>query len=99
MYEHHLVWWKKTGELISAGLVIHHKNDDKRDNRFSNLKMKTAGAHTGDHNRVPRVELKCPWCSKEFSLLPSKLKCRQKANPSGKVFCSRSCGAKHQHCQ
>lgn len=37
VYEHQLVWWKKTGKLVPLGFVLHHKNEHKRHNVFSNL--------------------------------------------------------------
>lgn len=48
-YEHHLVWWLKTGKTISADEVIHHVNGQKRDNRFCNLEKMTRSDHAKHH--------------------------------------------------
>jgi len=48
-YEHHLVWWRHTGELVLHPFLLHHKNEDKRDNRFENLEKLTRSEHTAQH--------------------------------------------------
>lgn len=55
-YEHHLVWWRTTGEIIENPYCIHHKNEDKRDNSFSNLEKLTKSDHTSLHG-FERAEL------------------------------------------
>lgn len=47
-YEHRLVVWQKTGQLPDD-LVIHHINENKRDNRISNLQVLTREEHTHLH--------------------------------------------------
>lgn len=61
VYEHHLVWWKHTGEILPDGMLIHHKNENKRDNRFKNLELKSFSDHSKEHNkpRIRRQKLKC----------------------------------------
>lgn len=49
-YEHTVVWWQHTGEVPGPDETIHHKNENKRDNRFDNLERKTRSRHTRDHN-------------------------------------------------
>ena len=56
VYEHHLVWWENTGQLVPVGSVVHHKNGCKRDNQFQNLELKEHGVHTSDH-RVLQAKL------------------------------------------
>ena len=98
IYEHHLVWWQNTGELVTGSMLIHHSNDQKRDNRFENLEKKERGKHSADHNRERAgppafVDLKCAWCDKDFKI-------EQRNWPSRKQYrhnhCSRSCSVKHQ---
>ena len=50
VYEHHLVWWKNTGQLVPPGHLLHHKDDDKRRNVFENLELKPRGTHSTEHN-------------------------------------------------
>ena len=35
--------------LDATGLVVHHKNHDRTDNRLENLELMTAGDHTRHH--------------------------------------------------
>lgn len=55
VYEHHLVWWRHTGQLVPKGSVLHHKDDQKTRNVIDNLELKSNGAHTAEHN-VERAE-------------------------------------------
>lgn len=80
-YEHHLIWWKNTGEVISNKYVIHHKNGNKCDNRFENLdkillkdhvhlhryiKDKTSFKH-GTWSSYKRKNCRCEICLKWWS--------------------------------
>jgi hypothetical protein len=57
-YEHHLVYWRAYGILPKRGEVVHHKNEQKRDNRIENLEIKTVGQHNSDHAAArPRTEI------------------------------------------
>lgn len=83
-YEHHLVYWQNTGVVPKNGEVVHHINEDKRDNKFENLELKTEGRHNGDHGHARKREvwLKCPTCNKDvLARRPSKVQ----------QFCSRKC--------
>ncbi len=82
-YEHLLVWWKHTNDIVSKGFVIHHKNKDATDNRFENLEKLSVKAHNEHHGKEHSVTKigKCPNCKKEFIA---------KKRPVQK-FCSRYC--------
>lgn len=97
VYEHHLVWWRNTGEVVGDGFDIHHKNEKKRDNRFSNLERKTHGEHAGEHGaeRGTPVELACFTCKAEFTRSGSMHRFKIKIGQT-KFFCSRSCQVKQQ---
>lgn len=99
-YEHHLVWWKVTGRMVRSDHIIHHVNGKKRDNRFENLEEMSRSKHTADHNKERSsnlIRLRCGWCSETMEMKPHKYRERMKASATGNLFCSRSCGAKHQH--
>lgn len=95
-YEHHIVFWKKTGKVIGPGEVIHHKNEKRRDNRFENLEMISASDHSVHHNKVEPLNLSCGFCKKDFKLKPSFYRTRINRNSSGLVFCCRSCAVRSQ---
>lgn len=78
----HAVWWLRTGEVITQGTVLHHKNEIKLDDSFENLEKMSHGDHTRHHSTKPPVELKCLNCGNSFFL--PKWKDYQK-------FCSLAC--------
>lgn len=52
-YEHREVWIRYHGP-IPAGFDVHHKNEDKLDNRIENLELLTKQAHTALHQAKQR---------------------------------------------
>lgn len=99
VYEHQLVWWLHTGELIPEGYLIHHKNHNKRDNRFENLEKKKKAEHSREHNleiNPPnKVTLTCPVCAKSFAKNIRTVKWTRKQRPDCDFYCGRSCAARH----
>lgn len=98
-YEHHVVWWKKTGEVPPKDFEIHHINGNHRDNRIENLALLHWKEHARIHceGRQSKVTFTCPVCEKEHTLKKSVYKTRLHRNKYRKVFCSSRCGTKHQH--
>lgn len=90
-YEHHLVWWKNTGEIITNNIIIHHKNDNKHDNSFNNLQKMTNEGHSQHHGEISSLKVRryiiCLNCKKEFI---------QKHRPV-QIFCSRKCIGLYNH--
>ena len=87
----------KLGRLLLPGEVVHHRNEDKTDDDISNLELKTNVEHSREHanERAPSIsETFCGSCGSKIDLKPHVLRLRLSRNKKGKIFCSRSCGAK-----
>lgn len=101
-YKHHLVWWKHTGELPGKGELIHHRNENKMDNRFGNLKKEVKSDHTRHHHVKPVMTvLECLHCHNNFEirLRIAKRRMKQQQKIRGKyegLYCSHSCQATDQ---
>ena len=46
--KHRLIWIQNYGE-IPEGMIIHHKNGKKKDNRLNNLKIVSRSEHSKEH--------------------------------------------------
>ena len=82
-YDHQVEYWINTGVIVEKGYAIHHKNNNKHDNRFENLQLLTVKEHSKHHGSLSKVYrfAICPSCKKEF---------QQKKRPAQR-FCSRKC--------
>lgn len=95
--EHRVIMENKIGRLLDKSEIVHHKNDNKKDNRLNNLRLMTVKEHNQLHNRVNLIKLICPNCKKIFYHKPGYVRFKSKYNKSGKIFCSRKCGFNPPH--
>lgn len=68
-YEHHVVFWKTHGRMPEPGMVVHHKNDQKRQNDPGNLEEMTRAGHSSHHSSqrpTAWTTLICAWCAEVF---------------------------------
>jgi hypothetical protein len=88
-YEHHAVYWKHYGVLPGPNEVVHHINEEKRDNRIENLELMSKAAHGYEHGlrsrRLPVTD-DCPECGAGFT--------RYGRGHTRRKFCSRRCAGK-----
>lgn len=85
-YEHRVAWWRRTGKNPDnfPGHVVHHKNDQKRDNDPLNVKLIGRSAHSAHHARpVTMRRFVCENCDKVFEKRAEGARVRR--------FCSRTC--------
>jgi len=57
-YEHLVVWCAAGNPRPAKGWLLHHRNDDKTDNRIGNLELKRRGAHNAEHLKAENR--RCP---------------------------------------
>ncbi len=95
---HRVILENKLGRILKDNEQSHHKNENKHDNRPSNLEVKIKGEHQRYHmrkkypNGQKMVDLVCANCGKEF-----KRRSSNSPHIKGykKSFCSRSCNGKY----
>lgn len=87
----HVVWWLRFGECHPTGTNLHHKNENKLDDRIDNLELIEHGEHSRRHNAIPEVQRFCETCGKEMFVKPWRLRIGK-----GR-FCSMQCFREYQH--
>jgi hypothetical protein len=90
-YEHRINWWRATGLNPDdfPRCPVHHKNEQKRDNRRSNLELMSNSDHRRRHARpVTMWSYVCLYCETTFQ---RALRGRQWK------FCSRRCSGLYNH--
>jgi hypothetical protein len=87
--EHRVIMEAHLGRRLEAWENVHHKNEDRADNRLENLEVMTVGAHASHHHKG-RVEstwcrVPCLPCGNEFD----RRRVERARHPY--TFCSRAC--------
>jgi hypothetical protein len=93
LYEHRVLMERKLRRRLSYNENVHHKNEDKSDNRLSNLVLVSRGEHAKEHGKARGRNLMmrpCAQCGKEVWRYPSLLK------KNRRVMCSMECLYKNQ---
>lgn len=85
---HRFVWESANGEL-PRGVVVHHRNHDKSDNRLENLQAIGLAEHGRQHHSKPLDRMTCPQCGESFQVRAT----HRRKNQDG-PFCGRSCAGK-----
>jgi hypothetical protein len=69
MMEHRLIMAEHLGRLLLPSEVVHHKNNDKTDNRITNLELLGKLDHDRLSGATPRYPIVCPYCDHEIPAL------------------------------
>ena len=82
----HVVWWLVHGTVHPPGTQLHHRNEDKLDDRIENLVPLTPREHQREHARLRggRVGVSCKTCGKKFERSRHKIR-------YGNAYCSSRC--------
>lgn len=82
--EHRYMMAEHLGRILTDEEVVHHKNENTRDNRLDNFELLSPSDHTKHHHPAHLEQFQCPQCRRLFS--------RSTADVKGVLtFCSRSC--------
>jgi len=91
--EHRIVMENFLGRLLLNTEIVHHKNENKKDNVPTNLEVTSLSEHSSRHGKTGRcmLKIKCPSCNRTF--IKEK---RQSHLIKGGIFaaCSNSCRGK-----
>lgn len=77
---HREIMEKNIGRKLYPEEIIHHINEDRKDNRIENLMIVSRKQHIIIHKKKSEYRV-CQYCRNQFSITPHK--------PN--VFCSRTC--------
>lgn len=91
---HRIVMENHLGRLLNEDEIVHHRNEDKKDNSVENLELMTLPDHCRHHSSEPKfVDLICAHCGIAF-----QRRANQRASVKGykQSFCSRSCNGRYQ---
>lgn len=83
------------GRTLSDEEVVHHRNENKKDNRIENLEVKLHSDHTRDHQAPAEVvEIKCLECGELAFRLARHIRHNQGTQKKPGPFCGRRCAGR-----
>ncbi len=91
---HRIVMENHLDRLLDDDELVHHRNENKKDNGIENLEVMSVAEHNRHHaQEIAYISLVCANCGIEFSR-----RANQRSSMKGytDAFCSRSCNGKYQ---
>ena len=87
---------KKLGRPLEKGEIVHHKDEDKKNNKPSNLElMASQSQHAKHHAKLPELKkIKCPECDKVTFILARQYRHNNIKGGSAGPFCGKSCAGR-----
>lgn len=84
VYLHRLKMENKLGRYLRPEEIVHHKDENRGNNRITNLELTDSSEHRVEHavrkGASPRIVVTCPTCKEEF-----------KQRVKDQKYCSREC--------
>ena len=93
--EHRFVMEEKIGRKLLCTELVHHVDENKKNNSYDNLDIKTRVTHAilhGECKEIPKRKFTCDRCKCEFERLERKAKYQDKIGKPFK-YCSLKCTA------
>lgn len=89
----HVVWWLNTGFCHPKTHDLHHKDEDKLNDNFSNLEVLSKSEHRKKHQKKTFKTITCEHCGNPFQY--------DAARDSDRItkFCSQKCYQAHPKSQ
>lgn len=84
-FRSHIVYWLATGRVVRKHECLHHKNENKTDDRLENLEPLPHGEHTRLHCMKSPTLLRCEHCGRAFGVPQWRIRQRKTR------FCSQRC--------
>jgi cell division protein FtsL len=92
---HRVIMENHLGRLLDKNEVVHHIDENKKNNDINNLQLMKASEHASHHAQQKgetMLEMKCPHCNIVFSRPRNKTHIGKKQGKT--TFCSASCRGK-----
>jgi phage FluMu protein Com len=93
--EHRIVMENHLGRMLTEEELVHHKNENKRDNNIANLEITDKHEHARNHGFTHghrMLELRCPWCKTIFLRGYNNTHLGKKCGSA--TYCNGSCRGK-----
>lgn len=89
VYMHRYVMAKHLGRHLTSNEAVHHKDEDRTNNKIDNLELLSLSEHISQHmrERYTPIFVNCSECGKEFRCDEKRIK----RSKSGRLFCSQNC--------